>query len=173
MDMPASVIGLMDAHRLWFKSAIGLGVKQLDRQIAFCAHAIMTPDDVLVVEDLQKDNRFADNPLVTQSPNLRFYAGAPLIDSYGHALGTIAVADVSPRKISDGHRNLLKDLAGLVVSALDNRQQKDLLGKMALTDHLTGLANRVQFERTMRAEISHFERSQEPFTIFYQIVLFT
>ncbi len=84
---PAAVIGLMEADRLWFKSRIGLGVPQLDRQIAFCAHAIMRPDEIFVIEDLRKDHRFQENPLVKQAPHLCFYAGAPLIDRHGYALG--------------------------------------------------------------------------------------
>lgn len=71
-DMPAAVIGLMDADRLWFKSQIGLGAPQLDRRIAFCAYTIMRPDDPLIVEDLQQAPRFAHNPLVVGPPHLRF-----------------------------------------------------------------------------------------------------
>ena len=71
-NTPAAVIGLMDSDRLWFKSQLGLGVPQLDRQIAFCAHAIMRPDEPLVVEDLRQDHRFQRNPLVTQPPTCAF-----------------------------------------------------------------------------------------------------
>jgi len=96
-DAPAAVVGLMDSDRLWFKSRFGLDVPQLDRQIAFCAFAVMRPDELLVVEDLAQDPRFRGNPLVVEAPNLRFYAGAPLVDHQGYALGTIAVVDVRPR----------------------------------------------------------------------------
>ena len=164
---PASVIGLMDANRLWFKSQLGLGVPQLDRQIAFCAHAIMRPDEPLVVEDLTKDHRFKVNPLVTQAPLLRFYAGAPLIDRHGYALGTIAVVDTQPRTFSETQRTLLRDLSSLVIAALESRNRARLLGQMAMTDHLTGLANRVQFERTLNSEIAHAQRTGESFTMFY------
>lgn len=167
INTPAGVIGLMDADRLWFKSQIGLGVPQLDRQIAFCAHAVMQPNELLVVPDLQQDARFRDNPLVTQAPNLRFYAGAPLIDRHGYALGTIAVVDTQPRTFNDVQRVLLRDLSGLVVNALENRHQSLMLGKLAMTDHLTGLPNRAQFERTLNSEMSHARRQQESFTVFY------
>ena len=86
LGTPAGVIGLMDADRLWFKSQLGLGVPQLDRQIAFCAHALMKPGEALIVEDLRQDPRFRNNPLVTQEPHLRFYAGVPLIDRDGYCL---------------------------------------------------------------------------------------
>lgn len=167
LSAPAGVIGLMDSDRLWFKSHIGIGVPQLDRQIAFCAHAIMRPDEQLVVEDLLNDARFERNPLVTNPPNLRFYAGAPLIDRQGYALGTIAVVDTKPRTFSDSQRAALRDLSTLVIAALENRQRANLLGRLAMTDYLTGLANRVQFERTLKSEMAHARRTGESFTVFY------
>ena len=166
-NVPAAVIGLMDADRLWFKSEIGLGTQQLDRQIAFCAHAVMRPEEPLVVEDLQQDPRFLENPLVTQLPHLRFYAGAPLIDRQGYALGTIAVVDTQPRTFSESQRALLRDLSTLAITALENRQRANRLSHLAMTDHLTGLANRVQFERTLNSELAHARRTGEPFTVFY------
>ena len=167
LNAPAGVIGLMDSDRLWFKSQIGIGVPQLDRQIAFCAYAIMRPGEPLVVEDLLNDRRFERNPLVTHAPNLRFYAGAPLIDRNGYALGTIAVVDTQPRKFSESQRTALRDLSTLVITALESRHRANLLGHLAMTDHLTGLANRAQFERTLISEIAHARRTGEPFTIFY------
>ncbi len=167
LNTPAGVIGLMDSDRLWFKSQIGIGAPQLDRQIAFCAHAIMRPDEPLVVEDLLNDRRFERNPLVTQAPNLRFYAGAPLIDRQGYALGTIAVVDTKPRTFSESQRTALRDLSTLVITALENRQRANLLAHLAMTDHLTGLANRVQFERTLKSEMAHAHRTGEAFTLFY------
>src|SRR5665647_955542 len=92
-DVPAAVVGLMDSDRLWFKSRFGLDAPQLDRQIAFCAFAVMQPGELLIVNDLALDPRFKGNPLVTAAPHLRFYAGAPLVDQHGYALGTIAVVD--------------------------------------------------------------------------------
>ncbi len=165
LDTPAAVIGLMDADRLWFKSQIGLGVPQLDRNIAFCAHAIMRPGEPFVVEDLQQDSRFSQNPLVTQAPHLRFYAGAPLVDSNGYALGTIAVVDVQPRSFSAVHRSLLSDLSSLVITALESRLRSNLLGQLAMTDHLTGVANRAQFERILTSELAHARRTGEPFSV--------
>lgn len=166
-NTPAAVIGLMDSNRLWFKSQLGLGIPQLDRQIAFCAHAIMRIDEPLVVEDLRQDPRFQGNPLVTQAPHLCFYAGAPLIDRHGNALGTIAVVDTQPREFNEAQRALLRDLSTLVVTALESRRQANQLGHLAMTDHLTGLANRAQFERTLNSEIAHARRTGEPFTVFY------
>jgi diguanylate cyclase (GGDEF)-like protein len=167
LNTPAAVIGLMDTNRLWFKSQIGLGVPQLDRQIAFCAHAIMQPGELFVVEDLRLDPRFKDNPLVTQPPNVCFYAGAPLIDRQGYALGTIAVVDVKPRVLNESQRVILRDMSAMVIAALESRQRSRLLSHMAMTDHLTGLANRAQFERTLHSEIAHATRTGEAFTVFF------
>lgn len=167
LGTPAGVIGLMDADRLWFKSQLGLGVPQLDRQIAFCAHALMKPGEALVVEDLQQDSRFQNNPLVTQEPHLRFYAGVPLIDRDGFALGTIAVVDVEPRRFSKTQIELLSDLSTLVITALENRQRANVLSQLAMTDHLTGLPNRVQFERTLISEMAHSRRTGEPFNVLF------
>ena len=166
-NTPAAVIGLMDADRLWFKSRLGLDVQQLDRQIAFCAHAIMQPNELFIVDDLRKDPRFQLNPLVTGGPKLCFYAGAPLIDQHGYALGTIAVVDTKPRVFTESQRSLLSDLSALVMSALENRQRAILLSHLAMTDHLTGLANRAQFERTLNSEMAHSRRTGESFTVMY------
>ena len=167
LNTPAAVIGLMDRDRLWFKSKIGLDVQQLDRQIAFCAHALMQPDELLIVEDLRADPRFHSNPLVTNPPNLCFYAGAPLIDHQGYTLGTIAVVDVKPRVLTEAQKQMLHDLSSLVISALENRQRSIQLSHLAMTDHLTGLANRAQFERTLNAEMAHSRRTGEPFSVLY------
>lgn len=167
LNMPAAVIGLMDADRLWFKSELGLGVPQLDRQIAFCAYAVMNPQELLIIEDLQLDPRFKNNPLVTQPPYLRFYAGAALVDPKGYALGTIAVVDKNPRTFSETQGLMLKDLSKLVITALESRYRALLLENLAMTDHLTGLANRARFERTVSSEIAHFRITGKPFTVFY------
>lgn len=167
LNMPAAVIGLMDADRLWFKSELGLGVPQLDRQIAFCAYAIINPQELLIIEDLRLDSRFKDNPLVTQPPYLRFYAGAALMDPQGYALGTIAVVDTSPRVLSETQGLMLKDLSKLVITALESRYRAILLENLAMTDHLTGLANRARFERTLNSEIAHFRITGKSFTVFY------
>lgn len=164
-EAPMAVVALMDADRLWFKSRLGLDVPQLDREIAFCAHAIAKPDQPLVVPDLRDDPRFLANPLVHDGPRLRFYAGAPLLDSQGHALGTVAVLDTRTRGFTPDQTQALRDLATLVVTALDSRKRAIQLAHLALTDHLTGLSNRAQFDRALDAEMAHAMRTGEPFTV--------
>jgi signal transduction histidine kinase/ActR/RegA family two-component response regulator len=170
LNTPAAVIGLMDADRLWFKSQIGLGVAQLDRQIAFCAHAIMRPDELLVVEDLQQDARFRDNPLVTQEPYLRFYAGAALVDCHGYALGTIAVVDTQPRKFSEVQRTLLRDLSALVITALENRTAASELERVnaKLEEDRTRLAERV-LERTAQLQYANHAKDSFLATMSHEI----
>lgn len=164
-DTPIAVIALMDRDRLWFKSRLGLGVPQLDRKVAFCAHAIMAPDEPLVVGDLSADPRFANNPLVCQPPHLRFYAGAPLVDESGHALGTIAVIDTRPRTFSETQRHVLMDCSRLVMTALQGRRRALVLERLAMTDYLTGLPNRAQFDQAMATEMQHAMRSGQPFSL--------
>lgn len=162
---PIAVVAIMDADRLWFKSKLGLDIPQLDREIAFCAHAIMRPQEPMVIPDLLSDQRFSENPLVANAPHLRFYAGAPIVDPTGLALGTIAVLDAQPRSFSNAQRDALTDLSTLVVTALQARRRAMDLQRLALTDHLTGIGNRVQFDKALVAELNHSKRTGTPFTV--------
>jgi diguanylate cyclase (GGDEF)-like protein len=164
-DAPIAVVSVMDENRLWFKSRIGLDVPELDRKVAFCAHAIMEPRQALVVDDLSRDARFAGNPLVAQAPHIRFYAGAPIVDPDGFALGTIAVIDARARQFSAAQRDALLDLSTLVMTALRNRRSALELSRIARTDHLTGTANRAQFELAVASEIQQAARHDDGFTV--------
>lgn len=115
---PVALISLVDSDRQWFKAKCGLEVNETHRDIAFCAHAILE-NDILVVEDATLDERFRDNPLVTGEPKIRFYAGAPLITKSGMALGTICVIDITPRKITPGQIAALKSLSREVVTQFE------------------------------------------------------
>lgn len=166
LDAPVALVGLMDSNRVWFKSRLGLDIPQLDRDVAFCAFAAMQSNEVLVIGDLQQDPRFKDNPLVSDPPHLRFYAGAPLVDPNGYVLGTVAVVDTQLRTFNEKQRTVLYDLSLLVMTALENRRHSLLLAKMALTDYLTGVANRAQFDRALKSEMAHAKRTGEPFSVF-------
>jgi len=95
-DTPISLISFVDRDRQWFKSHHGLDARQTDRCHSFCSHAIQDPEHLMQVEDAQKDVRFQNNPLVTGSPDIRFYAGMPLLDRDGYALGSLCVIDQRP-----------------------------------------------------------------------------
>jgi GAF domain-containing protein len=129
---PIALISLVDEDRQWFKSKIGISISETAREIAFCATAIQQPD-VFVVPDTLNDERFRNNPLVLSEPNFRFYAGAPLIDEEGHALGTICVLDRVPREFAPDQQAALKALSHLVLAQLELRRNLMLL-KKALVD---------------------------------------
>ena len=131
-DVPIAVITLTDEHRQWIKASVGVTARATPRERSFCAHAILSPD-VMVVPDMRRDDRFHDHPLVVGAPGIAFYAGAPLVTSTGLALGTLYVADRKPREITNEQTALLQALSRQVVSLLEERKKLHALER-AMTE---------------------------------------
>lgn len=119
---PITMVTLIDRNRQWFKSRIGQEDPETSRDVAFCAHAILE-EDLFVVEDAARDERFHDNPLVTGDPHIRFYAGAPLQTRDGFSLGTLCVIDRVPRALTDVQSDCLRRLARQVVVHFEQRRK--------------------------------------------------
>ena len=124
-ETPIAAISLIDEGRQWFKSQIGLAVNETPRDCAFCDFAI-GGDDVFVVNDARQDRRFSANPSVVNDPQIRFYAGAPLITNDGHKIGTLCVIDQTPRRLSKSQKRALSALARTVMNMIEARNPKDL-----------------------------------------------
>jgi len=126
---PISLISFVDEKRQWFKSHYGTTAVQTPRELAFCAHAILNPKEVFIIEDARNDERFYDNPLVVEDPNVVFYAGIPLVENSGLPLGTLCVIDDKPNKLTKSQINSLRMLSNQVMKLLELRKNKKQLEK--------------------------------------------
>jgi GAF domain-containing protein len=145
---PMAMISLVDENRQWFKSTVGMSVRETSREVSICSHAI-EQRDLFVVPDLREDDRFRDNPAVVGEPKIRFYAGAPLVNEDGFALGTLCVVDREPRQLDNDQRDALNALGRLALRQMELRRNLQLL-KDALSD-------RTREEHARESEIKRLE----------------
>jgi len=123
LDMPVALVTLVDRERQWFKSRHGLDIVETPRDMSFCAHSILH-EEPLIVTDALNDDRFAENPVVTGGPRVRFYCGVPLRLSDGSRVGTLCIGDHKPRDLSVAQLDLLKDIARLVEQELEEAPER-------------------------------------------------
>lgn len=166
LDVPISLVSLVDADRQWFKARVGLDVSETPRDLAFCGHAILGRD-VFVVEDATLDRRFAGNPLVMGDPQIRFYAGVPLINPEGHALGTLCAIDRKPRSLDARQSMILEDLAALARDHIEVYRYGAEAARLLLSDPLTGLGNRSHARGFLDALMAAARRHKRPFVAAY------
>jgi signal transduction histidine kinase len=146
-NTPISTISLIDAHRQWFKAKIGIEDSENSRDISFCAHAI-NQQEIFVVKDARQDERFFDNPLVTGNPEIRFYAGVPLVTNRGNRLGTLCVIDCIPRNITDDEREILATLGKQVVKLMELHKSNYELQQISKQEN----SQRIQLEEANKMQ---------------------
>ena len=173
-DTPIAVINFIDADRQWGKALIGLESSEVPRAASFCAQTIQEASGKLVIPDMLKDPRWAGNPQVVGDPGLRFYAGAAVVTGDGYALGSLCVADTSPRELEPRALAALDALARQTAVLLAMREQAiklsaayEQLRSLAITDPLTGLVNRTFLEHSLWLALRGRERSGRPVGLLF------
>lgn len=164
---PIGLVSLVDKDRQWFKARVGLSASETSRDVSFCAHAILQPN-LFIVRDATEDARFAANPLVTNEPKIRFYAGMPLFTADGkHALGTLCGIDRVPRELNSTQKNSIEALAHQVQAIFELRLRLRQEKHLARIDFLTGAANRRAFYEAIERELGRLRRYGRPFSVAY------
>ncbi len=159
---PIGLVSLVDSDRQWFKAKVGLDASETPRDISFCGHTILA-NDTLIVEDALADSRFADNPLVTSDPKIRFYAGAKLKTSDGHALGSLCVIDRVPRRLTAAQKEALEALSRQVVAQMEYKrnvlEMAEIIAERKQTEELKAANQAAQAASRAKSEflanISH------------------
>jgi diguanylate cyclase (GGDEF)-like protein len=153
------MVNLIDVNRIWTKSSQGIEVTEFPRETFFCGHTVLN-DDILVIPDALSDRRFCDNPFVTGDPNVRFYAGVPLVVANGSKVGTLCLVDRNPRTLNDEDKELLRDLGKIA-------EQELFALRMATIDDLTQISNRRGFISLAIHAINLCKRLNKPASLFF------
>ncbi|MBS3805629.1 MAG: sensor domain-containing diguanylate cyclase, partial [Oleiphilaceae bacterium] len=158
--VPSALVTLIDSDRQWFKSSTGsTRLRETPRAISFCGHTILG-DEVLIVPDAKKDQRFRDNPLVVGEPTIRFYAGCPLKAPNGQKMGTLCIIDTKPRGFTEADVESLKDLAAIVEAEL-------MAVQLATSDQLTSISNRRGFIGLAQNSLNICARQKIPASLVF------
>jgi diguanylate cyclase (GGDEF)-like protein len=165
-DTQIALVSISDTNRQVIKGSVGFGADELARELAPCAYAIQGKDP-MVVEDLSRDPRFADNPLTREPHNLRFYVGAPLLTPEGLALGTLCAIDTRTHQPRPEQLAALTDLSHVVMALFNMRKAMSWTRNLALTDSLTGVANRAGLMMELEALIERRKYRESPFALIY------
>jgi GAF domain-containing protein len=152
---PMALVSLVDENRQWFKAKLGTEIAETSRDVAFCAHAILEPDEIFVIPDALDDPRFTNNPLVRGEPHIRFYAGAPLVSPEGLPLGTLCVFDHVPRTLSAAQSRAIGALAREVVVHLELRRALATVGPA----QAEGLGGDPMLDSEVREELQQASQS--------------
>ncbi|MTJ06706.1 PAS domain S-box protein [Anabaena sp. UHCC 0204] len=170
-ETPIALISLVDEQREWFKSKVGIAISEIPRDLAFGSYTILERE-IFIIPDTLQDPKFANNPLVVSNPYCRFYAGVPLINAHGFALGTLSIMDNMPRTLSLKEKKALKSLAKQVIRFLDLHQQKFLENsqwnyQLLFTHHPSPMwiydCNTLQFLDVNEAATTHYGYSKSEF----------
>ncbi len=157
--VPIALVSLVDENRQWFKSVQGLEVCESPRSTSFCGHAILG-DGIFLIPDALADRRFADNPLVTGAPHIRFYVGCPLRTADGAKVGTLCLIDTAPREFDEEDAMALLDLASMVQDELS-------AFRTSTTDDLTQISNRRGFLQLAEYGLNFCVRNRQPASLAF------
>lgn len=170
-EVPIALVSLIDVNRQWFKSCIGLPVRETGRDISFCGHAILG-DELFIISDATQDARFADNPLVSGEPHIRFYAGKPLRNAEGFNIGTLCIIDSQPRQLTETQKQMFSDLGSWAETVLRLRQlsatqttllqQLDSAQRKQQIDPVLQVWNEQSMRQLLQAELAQQHQSAQP-----------
>ncbi len=163
--MPMAWVGLLDSERVWLKAQQGVSTPEWVRDDWIAAHAVAHPREFLPLADLSQEPRWKAHPWAAHLPEARFLAMMPVVDVAGYVLGVIGVASGQAQEPDAALQSQMADCATLVVSVMESRKRAWQLSRLAMTDPLTGIGNKTQFDLALQVEMGHAMRSGEPFTV--------